>query len=247
MVAVASLTIMPLASMAQDQAGRPDRACQGFVVLANGHAVWSEQTQAAQGDKGHQHGAHQTHEMTHNAHDHSEQTMKPMTDHGRATPQDQDADNSQHLMGHQHGQAVAAGQDGLCVPLGRPEDTTWTAVSRTGAWSVTVSSLRGALAHNSRANEGFDIAVLDGSGKPLEHAEVKLFVRMPQHDHGMPGGHGPANDPDVKGIAVTPDQQGHYRVNTVDFSMPGPWLLEVVVKNGRGVLRAYVAPSVGEE
>lgn len=121
------------------------------------------------------------------------------------------------------------------------------AVSPDNSLQVMTASLRGALAHNSRANEGFDITILRSGGKPLENADVHLFARMPHHDHRMPGGHGLANDPDVKGLAVMPDDQGRYRVNTVDFSMPGPWLLEVVVKNSGETLKAYFAPKVGEE
>jgi hypothetical protein len=110
-----------------------------------------------------------------------------------------------------------------------------------------VASLRGPLAHNSRANEGFDIAIIAPDGKPLDDADVQLFVRMPQHDHGMPGGHGPANDPDVKGLAMMPDDPGHYRDQTVDFSMAGLWLLQVVVRRGSETINAYFAPNVGEE
>jgi len=105
-------------------------------------------------------------------------------------------------------------------------------VSQDDALSVAVESLRGALAHNSRANEGFGITVVEPGGTRLENANLQLFVRMPQHDRRMPGGHGPANDPDVKGLVAMPEGRGRYRVNTVDFSMPGPWLLEVVVTNG---------------
>ena len=150
-------------------------------------------------------------------------------------------------MGHRHGEAIVAGKDGLCVPIGSPEDTAWMALSRDDSLHVMASSLRGALAHNSRANEGFGITIVRSGEKRLESGDVQLFVRMPHHDHRMPGGHGPANDPDVKGFALMPDDQGRYRVNTVDFSMPGPWLLEVLVKHGDETLKAYFAPKVGEE
>jgi hypothetical protein len=122
------------------------------------------------------------------------------------------------------------------------------AVSRENSVSVMVESLRGALTHNSRDNEGFGITMMQpASHQLLEKAQVRLLVRMPQHDHGMPGGHGPANDPDVQGFVAEPDGTGHYAVQTVDFSMPGPWLVEMQIQQGSTALSAYFAVSVGEQ
>ncbi len=234
LVVAVSLAIMPWQSAADEIKGQADSVCPGFVVLANGYAVLSEESDAARANKGHGHGGHKMDKMANKGHGHSAHKMDKMADR-------------QHLMGYRHGQAIVAGKDGLCIPISGRGDTAWTAVSQDGSWSVAVESLRGELAHNSRANEGFGITVLGPGGKLLETAEVQLRVRMPHHDHRMPGGHGPANDPDVQGLAVLSDDRGRYRVRTVDFSMPGPWLLEVVVKNGGETLNAYFAPHVGEE
>jgi hypothetical protein len=232
--AVMGVAALPLRGATPDAKSQAQRVCPGFVVLANGYAVLSEVNKAMPMGKGH---------------DHRDQQMSHMTSsgHDQGGKQDQMGANHNPLMGYHHGQAMVAGKDEVCVPLGSPDETVWKAVSRAEVWSVTVESLRGPLAHNSRANEGFGITVTAPDGKPLDNAEVQLLVRMPQHDHGMPGGHGPANDPDVKGLAAMPDEKGHYRVQTVDFSMAGPWLLQIVVRHDGDTFNAYVAPSVGEE
>jgi hypothetical protein len=232
--AVIGLVVMPQPGMVRDAKGETHRVCPGFVVLANGYAVLSEENKAMQTSKGHDLSDHKMHKMADPGHE-------------RGGHQGHGAANHNHLMGYQHGQAIVAGKDELCVPIGSLDDTAWTAVSQTDGLSVAVESLRGPLAHNSRANEGFGITVIAPGGEPLDNADVQLFVHMPHHDHGMPGGHGAANDPDVKGLAMMPDEQGRYHVNTVDFSMPGPWLLQVVVSHGGETLKAYFAPNVGEE
>lgn len=233
LIVAISLAMMPLQSAAHDKKGQADRVCPGFVVLANGYAVLSEDREAMPTNKGHDHSEKMA-KMANKGHNHSGHKSQAPARH-------------KHLMGYQHGQAIVVGKDGLCVPISGLGDTAWTAVSQDDSLSVAVESLRGELAHNSRANEGFGLMVVAPDGKLLKSADVQLLVRMPHHDHRMPGGHGPANDPDVKGLAVMPDDQGRYRVSTVDFSMPGPWLLEVVVKNNGETLKAYFAPNVGEE
>ena len=234
--AAAGLAAMPLQGEMRDQHRQGHGACQGFVVLANGYAVRSEDSHAMSADKSHGHGGRQMHQMADTGHAHGHEGRK----REMAAPH-------QYLMGYRHGQAIMAGDGELCVPLGKAGDTTWTAVSQGDGLAVTAASLRGALSHNSRTNEGFSLTVATPDGKSLDNAEAQLLVRMPQHDHRMPGGHGPANDPDVAGLPATPDGQGRYRVNTVDFSMAGPWLLQVVVKRGGETLNAYFAVNVGEE
>jgi hypothetical protein len=82
---------------------------------------------------------------------------------------------------------------------------------------------------------------------PVEQAQVHLLARMPHHDQRMPGGHGPANDPDVQGIVAQPAGQGRYTIPTVDLTMAGPWLFEVHVQRGAETYKAYFAADVGEE
>jgi hypothetical protein len=171
--------------------------------------------------------------------------MEP-TQPGQVQQSGQPTAAASHLMGYQHGQAIVLRQGMLCVPIGGQEDTQWMAVSRDPKLFVMAESLRGPLAHNSRANEGFALTVMR-QGQDLSQAQVRLLVRMPQHDRHMPGGHGVANDPDVQGLQARRDGKGLHVVHTVDFSMPGPWLAEVQVRQNSDIHTAYFAIEVGEE
>jgi hypothetical protein len=155
-------------------------------------------------------------------------------------------DRGDHLMGLRHGDNINLDFGRLCVPLEEKATTRWTAVSAASLLHVTVKSLRGGLAHNSRANEGFEIIISQAS-KPISDADVRVVARMPHHDRKMPGGHGPANDPDAHGVAAKPAGNGRYMLNTVDFNMGGAWLFEVRVKRGSDTTKAYFAARVGQE
>jgi hypothetical protein len=151
-----------------------------------------------------------------------------------------------HLGGLRHGELVNVESGRLCVPVNEKSETQWRAVSKSSSLEINARSLRGELAHNSRSNEGFEITIMDGS-KPVGKADVRVVARMPHHDKKMPGGHGPANDPDAAGMATKSLGKGRYTLNDVDFNMGGPWLFEVQVKRGAGTSKAYFAANVGQE
>ena len=60
-----------------------------------------------------------------------------------------------------------------------------------------------------------------------EGSSIRLFARMPHHDRDMPGGHGLANDPDMRGLTAIPSSPGRYTAESIHFSMPGAWLVEI--------------------
>jgi YtkA-like len=151
-----------------------------------------------------------------------------------------------HLMGHKHGEDIPTGEDMLCVPIGDMASTSWKSMSDASDLNVTANSVSGALAHNSRANESLSFTIMR-DGKPVEQADVRVVARMPHHDHGMPGGHGPANDPDVQGLEAMPEGNGVYLLPTIDFSMGGAWLFEVDVQESDTMHKAYFASEIGEE
>jgi hypothetical protein len=168
--------------------------------------------------------------------------------HSHAEGMRQPASAPPHLMGYQHGQDISLQEGMLCVPIGRQDATTWTAVSRDPSLSVTAESLRGVLTHNSRANEALMLTVRRGdAGTSEAQPQVRLLARMPHHDRRMPGGHGLANDPDVQGLEAQLDKEGLYRVPTVDFSMAGTWLIEVQAQQNGNMYQDYFAVDVGEE
>jgi hypothetical protein len=254
------LTVTPVHSASHRPAGAQKatrvggKVCPGFVVLPNGQAVLSrlpEKTSRQAHPSRRSVTAEQ--ERTAAGHDHVQQTdasqQGQMTHggHGQGASMPQRAKPSKHLMGYWHGQAITPKKRMLCVPLGRRHDKSWTAVSRQLSLFVTAESLRGRLTHRSRANEGFRLTVMrPGSGQPLDEAEVRLLARMPHHDHRMPGGHGPANDPEGRGIVAQREPDGRYLVGMVNFTMAGPWLFEVQVRQGEKSSSAYFAVLVGE-
>jgi hypothetical protein len=261
--------------VAADQGREGDHsACPGFVLSPDGHVVWSRDAEVAaqahggaaskgktttradgtsDGHRGHMHGEH-TGSASHSEAYGTQQDHPRVATQGEGhghdhTARDSHGSNEQkQLMGHKDGQAVRRKAGMLCIPLGSPEDTTWMAVSQPAPFWLRAESLRRPLSHNSRSNEGLRFTLMPkDDGHVAEQAELRLWVRMPHHDHGMPGGHGPANDPDVKGLPMRPDETGTYIVPTIDFSMPGPWLFEVQVRQGNQTIKAYFAADVGEE
>lgn len=218
---------------ARHQAGS---VCSGFVILSNGFAVLSGLPAA------HGHGSTPVHHapstqdkaMVHQKHD--------QMAHGSA------ASGAQHLLGYQHGQEITVQQGMLCVPIGGKDATMWAGISHDPTLLVQAESLQGPLTHNSRTNETLALTVMRRGDHAADgQPHVRVLARMPTHDRRMPGGHGPANDPDVQGFVAQLDGQGRYVVQTIDFSMPGTWLFEVHVQQGADTYRAYFAVEVGEE
>jgi hypothetical protein len=229
---------------AQHATAQSASACPGFVVLSNGFAVLSQPADTASkaGLHASQHGAKANKAMAHKGDGQHAPPADNSMHEGRASkPQD-------HLMGYTHGRSITRKEDMLCIPIASPQTTAWKAVSREPSLVVRAESVRESLAHNSRQNEGFKFTIeRRGTEQEKDDAQVWLFVRMPHHDHRMPGGHGPANDPDVTGIEAALDAQGRYTVPTVDFSMAGPWLFEVRIQQDGKTYNAYFAGKVGEE
>ncbi|MDE0212984.1 MAG: FixH family protein [Deltaproteobacteria bacterium] len=226
-------------------------ACKGFVVLSNGFAVMSGMsekgghgTTAMGGGRG-QGMAHGGHGQSHAGTGHGRQAMGLAgAGHGHQAEGHGSGMNGP-LMGLKHGDDVPVTAGRLCVPVDDAAES-WVAVSEQEGLHVRVRSLKGGLAHNSRANEAFEVEVMEGK-KPVEGASVQLKARMPHHDRSMAGGHGLANDPEVQGIEAKPSGPGRYTVQTADFSMAGSWLFEVGVTRGGTEVKAYFATPVVEE
>jgi len=229
---------------AQHATDQTARMCPGFVVLSNGFAVLSQPADTASKAESHtsHHGVKTDKAMAHQSDGHHAPQADKSMHKGHAS------EHSDHLMGYTHGRSITPKEGMLCVPIASPQTTAWKAVSREPALVVMAESVRQGLAHNSRQNEGFTFTIeRHGTNQEQGDAQVRLFVRMPHHDHRMPGGHGPANDPDVTGIEAALDAQGRYTVPTVDFSMAGPWLFEVRIQQDGQTHNAYFAGKVGEE
>lgn len=202
--------------------------CHGFVILPNGFAVLSDQAATApHGQAGSQAS--------------STSSAKPMVAPGHGA-----GGAPSHLMGYTHGQTIAPTRDMLCVPTGEASAQTWQATGQHEALAVTVESLKGALTRSNRSSASFALTVQQ-SGAAVDTADIRVLVRMPHHDRRMQGGHGPANDPDVKGIPAQAAGAGRYTIPLVDFTMSGPWLFEIQVQRGPTRQTVYIAPTISEE
>jgi YtkA-like len=203
------------------------RGCRGFVILPNGFAVLSGLSATPV---------------------HSSAGAPPGAARAGVTMADKGHTSgaAPHLMGYTHGQEIVPQEDMLCVPIVGAGTLRWSAMGHKAAPTVTVEAPKGALTHGHRTNTALILAVRQGD-TPVEQAQVRLLARMPHHDRRMPGGHGSTNDPDVQGIVVQPVGQGRYTIPAIDFTMAGPWLLEVQVQQESEMHTVYLAASIGEE
>jgi hypothetical protein len=214
--------------------GQPDRVkrqaedvCLGFVVLPNGFAVLSGlPVSPTPSSAGGRYGA----------------ARAGATLAGKGPT----SGAPQHLLGYIHGQEIVPRADMLCVSIGDAGTLRWLAVGDKAAPTITIESLQGAPTHGSGVSAAFALTMRQ-DGVFVDTAQMRLLARMPHHDRHMPSGHGPANDPDVKGIIAQPVGQGRYTIAAVDFTMGGPWLLEIHVRRGSGTHKTYFAVYVGEE
>jgi hypothetical protein len=225
-----------LAVEAAHTAGQTANVCYGFVVLPNGFAVLSgipavpERTPAR---------AIPEQESASSVMVEQDAQRPDRSHHAAAVPA--------HLMDYQHGQDIAPLEGMFCVAIGAQEAVTWTATSPDPALVVRMASLRGILTSRSHTNAAVAVTVSRGNGVPIAPAQTRLLVRMPHHDQRLPGGHGPANDPEVHGLIAPPDGPGRYIVPHITFTMAGLWFVEIQVHEGTRMHKAYLGMAVGEK
>ncbi len=215
--------------------GPTANVCHGFVVLPNGFAVLSGIPAVPERAPAH---AAPGQEPASSAMGEQEASRLALSPQASAAPA--------HLMDYQHGQDIAPQEAMLCVAVGAQEAVAWTATSPEPALVVRAASLSGALTSRHHTNAALALTVSRGSGVPSAQAQVRLLVRMPHHDHRLPGGHGPANDPEVHGLVAHPDGPGRYLVPHIDFTMAGLWFVEIQVHEGARMSTAYFGVAVGE-
>jgi hypothetical protein len=155
--------------------------------------------------------------------------------------------NADRLLGYQHGQTISLQQRMFCVPIRASQTTAWFAAGQDAGLSITINSLKGLLSSSLRDPAAFEITLWDNHrGTAVEESSIRLFARMPHHDRDMPGGHGLANDPDVRGLTAIPSGSGRYTAEPIHFSMPGAWLVEIQVQQKGKAQQAYFATMVDE-
>ena len=117
-------------------------------------------------------------------------------------------------------------ENGICVAISTALDHA-SATSADGTLTVEASSVRGALDADAVENEGLLLAIRQ-DGVPVTGLTVTLRARMPHHAGMVAGGHGPANDFRVDGLAAVETADG-YLVDPIDFNMKTYWLFDVEV------------------
>ncbi|SKA87633.1 YtkA-like [Thiothrix eikelboomii] len=100
------------------------------------------------------------------------------------------------------------------------------------AWELTQTSTNGLFKVRLRCQhlpsvgsfQDCQLELTDGSGKAIHGANIKLDGGMPKHGHGLP------TAPVVSPLAA----QGHYKIEGLQYNMPGAWLLGLLIKTPAG-------------
>jgi hypothetical protein len=106
--------------------------------------------------------------------------------------------------------------------------------SAQGLYAIRWESDSGSLPLNRLHT--WTVYVEDNDGAPVSGAQLDVDGGMPQHDHGLP------TQPQVAGEV----ERGVYRVEGMQFNMPGQWVMTVTVDAPLGrdeaILPVTVAP-----
>lgn len=102
----------------------------------------------------------------------------------------------------------------------------------TPAWQLTQTSVNGLFKVNLMCRhlpsvgpfQDCQIELHDGNGTAINEAKISLDGGMPTHGHGLP------TAPVVSSLAG----QGHYRIDGLQYNMPGAWLLGLIIKTAVG-------------
>lgn len=123
--------------------------------------------------------------------------------------------------------ACAAGNAPAATPVATPGPQT----SAAGLYTVVRADEASSVALNTL--QTWTLHVEDAAGAPVRGAQLQVAGGMPAHDHGLP------TEPHV----TAEPGAGDYRVDGLQFQMPGAWVLTVTVDGPAGV-DAAVLPFV---
>jgi len=80
------------------------------------------------------------------------------------------------------------------------------------------------------------LTVTDKNGKPIDGAEIIVSADMPEHLHGMT----------TRPVTTAGSSPGHYKVDGMNFHMPGWWEITLDINYGRSRNLATFNLLVGE-
>lgn len=100
------------------------------------------------------------------------------------------------------------------------------------AWELTQTSSQGLFKvqlmckHEPSVGPFQDcqLALENGQGQAITDAKISMDGGMPSHGHGLP------TAPVVSAL----DGQGHYRIDGLQYNMPGAWLLGFMIQTTAG-------------
>ncbi|NNE36724.1 MAG: FixH family protein [Gammaproteobacteria bacterium] len=134
-----------------------------------------------------------------------------------ATPSEENTDMGMSMdnMQGMSDMSDMSGMTGMHETGAMPEadDVSQTRTSDNGLFQVSIEPAIDPLPLNQM--HGWVLSLMDGSGSPVDNAEITVDGGMPAHNHGMP------TVPQV--TANLGD--GRYQVEGVQFQMPGHWVV----------------------
>ena len=114
----------------------------------------------------------------------------------------------------------------------KAEQTPAGVAQTQAAWELTQTSSQGLFkvqlmcrhAPSVGPFQDCQLALATGQGQSISEAKISVDGGMPSHGHGLP-----------TAPVVSPlDGQGHYRIDGLQYNMPGPWLLGFMIQTAAG-------------
>ncbi|HPY39018.1 MAG TPA: FixH family protein [Thiolinea sp.] len=107
-----------------------------------------------------------------------------------------------------------------------------TTAANEPAWQLSQTSTHGLFKVNLLCRhspsvgpfQDCQVEIQDGQGQAINEAKISIDGGMPSHGHGLP----------TAPVASSLDGQGHYRIDGLQYNMPGPWLLGFIIKTAAG-------------
>jgi hypothetical protein len=146
----------------------------------------------------------------------SQETQMPMASSSDNTMEmDTSMENMQDMSG-------MSGMSGMHESGAMPEsdDLKQNRTSENGIFQVSIEPAMDPLPLNQM--HGWILNLMDGSGNPVEDAQITVEGGMPAHNHGMP------TVPQVTANLGG----GRYQVEGVQFQMPGHWVVTFNIASG---------------
>ncbi|WP_298613204.1 FixH family protein [uncultured Thiothrix sp.] len=100
------------------------------------------------------------------------------------------------------------------------------------AWELTQTSSQGLFTAQLMCKhlpsvgpfQDCQLTLANGQGQAINDAKISIEGGMPSHGHGLP----------TAPVVSLLDSQGHYRIDGLQYNMPGSWLLGFMIQTTAG-------------